>query len=68
MIAANEPNRDVKWAMRYLGYSTAFPIYQMVAKGKIPHYRLPSGVIRFRESELETWLAAQTNRPRRRKS
>ena len=26
--------------------------------GRIPSYRLPSGAVRFRASELEQWLAA----------
>jgi excisionase family DNA binding protein len=63
-------DKDVKWAAAYLGYSTTFPVYQMVAKNRIPHYRLPSGVIRFKQSELDTWLKRQPrkSRPHRRQN
>ncbi len=38
-----------------LGMSTDWVLKQW-QKGGLPGYRLPSGSVRFRESELEAWL------------
>jgi len=49
---ANLTTADVA---KILGY-TPWTIRQLVAKGKIPHYKMPSGQYRFKESEVKKFL------------
>lgn len=34
-------------------------VYRWVKAGKLPHFRLPSGDVRFEEQELQDWLAGR---------
>ena len=49
-----EESVDVKAAARFIGISPSL-VYAYVERKQIPHYRL-NRAIRFRLSELETWL------------
>ncbi len=42
----------------FLGIN-AKTIYKMADRGEIPHYRLRPHLIRFKQEEIETWLAAK---------
>ena len=56
-LKPDEPWQDVKWLAGYLGYSR-FTIYQLAAKKKIPHRKLPGKLV-FRKSEIDRWLDKQ---------
>jgi excisionase family DNA binding protein len=38
-------------------------VLRWTRNGTLPAIRLPGGAIRFREAELEEWLAARSTRP-----
>jgi excisionase family DNA binding protein len=40
-----------------LGHRSPETVLRWVRRGELPAYRLPGGAIRFREDELEEWLA-----------
>ena len=46
----------------YLGLSPE-TVLRRYRRGELPGIRLGSNVLRFRESELEAWLEARTDRP-----
>ena len=46
-----------------LGLSTE-TVLVWVRKGKLPAFKLPSGAIRIRETELESWLQARATTTR----
>jgi excisionase family DNA binding protein len=50
----DEDLMNVKAVAKYLGYS-AWTIYQLVKKEKIPYIRTPGGDLRFRPSKIEAW-------------
>jgi excisionase family DNA binding protein len=37
-------------------------VLRWTRQGDLPAYRMPSGAIRYREDELDTWLAARATR------
>ena len=41
-------------------------VYRWIAEKKITYVRLPGGDIRFRQSEIETWLKEKTIKSQRR--
>lgn len=43
----------------HLGLSSE-TVLAWVRAGKLPAFRLPSGQLRFREAEVEAWLAARS--------
>jgi excisionase family DNA binding protein len=43
-----------------LGVSTE-TVLRWVRRGELPAIRLPGGALRFRETDLEAWLAARTS-------
>jgi len=60
-VGRREPLIDADEAAELLGVSRWW-VYEAVKAGSIPFYRLgtgPRGVLRFRRSELEAWLAAR---------
>ncbi len=42
----------------YLGFAP-WTILDMVRKGNLPAFKLPSGALRFRPDEIERWLEAR---------
>jgi excisionase family DNA binding protein len=44
-----------------LGVSTE-TVLRWVRRGELPAFRLPSGALRFREADLEAWLAARATK------
>lgn len=49
---------DVDDVAAFLGLSSSC-VYKMVARGAIPHHRLPFGrTVRFRPEEIHAWLTS----------
>ena len=51
------PNLSVKDVARKIGKSE-WGIYLALKAGLLPGYKLPSGVWRFDEGEIDSWLAS----------
>lgn len=53
-----EPYITAEEAAEYLGLSRQ-TIYNKCSLGQLPHYKSPSGLLRFRRSELDEWMRGQ---------
>ena len=59
MADAHQRSQDPDWVAQHFGISKR-GVYRLVETGAIPHYRV-GGLLRFRPSEVESWLAELRN-------